>query len=68
MEQGLTDRRGADKHQSWGCTFDEQPTMALQIIPLVYDMGYSLLSIYVVKVKLLKGSMHTHETKFRTQR
>ena len=27
-------RRVADRHQSWGCAFDGQPTMALPIMPL----------------------------------
>ena len=38
MEQSLADR-GYGKEQSWGHTFDGQPTTALPIMPIVYDMG-----------------------------
>ena len=37
--------RGIDRHQSWGCAFDGQPTTALPIMPLLCDMGLSLLTM-----------------------
>ena len=37
--------RGADRHQRWRCAFDGQPTKALRIIPLLRDIGHSLLIV-----------------------
>ena len=35
--------RGTDRHQSWACAFDGQPTTALPNMPLACDMGICLL-------------------------
>ena len=32
--------RGADRNQSWRCAFDEQPTKALQSMPLLCKIGH----------------------------
>ena len=54
--------RRSDRHQSWGCAFNEQPTTAPPNMPQVCDLGISLL-IYI-----FKGSTHTHGTKFSRQK
>ena len=34
---------GDDRHQTWGCAIDGQPTTALSTMPPAYDMGSGLL-------------------------
>ena len=58
--------RGADRHSTWRCKFDGQPTKALPSLPPVHNMG---LGCWLGnKIHILNGSKHTHGTKFNRQR
>ena len=47
MEQSLADRGNGEEliDTKGGGPYDCQPSMVLQIMPLVYDLGISLLSM-----------------------